>query len=214
MKIKIIFDFDHTLFSAKKLYFAFQKEFEKLGVEEKLFQKTFQKSKGGDRDYKPERQFELINKKRPKIKIDNLRKSFEKTLQKAKQFLYFDVLPALREFRKRKIEMFMLSYSDGEDWFQPKKIEKSRIGRCFRKILITGDIDKTSDFGKIFNNTEKIFFIEDNPSALFKVKRLFPKVITVRINRGEGKYTLEKNNKGVDFSIKNLKELEKILKEL
>ncbi len=212
--MKIIFDFDHTLFSAKKLYLAFQKEFEKLGVEEKLFQETFQESKGRGRDYKPERQFELINKKRPEIKLDNLRKSFEKTLQKAKQFLYLDVLPALREFRKRKIEMFVLSYSDGEDWFQPKKIEKSRIRRFFKKIFITRDIYKASNFKKIFTTNKKVVFIEDNPSALFKVKKLFPRVITVRINRGEGKYALEKNKKGIDFSIKNLKELEKILKEL
>jgi FMN phosphatase YigB (HAD superfamily) len=49
MKIKIvtiIFDFDHTLFSAKKFYFTLKKTFLKLGVKEKLFQETFEKSKG------------------------------------------------------------------------------------------------------------------------------------------------------------------------
>jgi len=215
--MKLIFDFDHTLFSAKKLYFALKEAFLKLGVEENLFQETFEKSKGVGRDYKPEKQFKLIHKTRPEIKIGKLKKSFEKILKAAPKFLYNDVLGFLKK-RSKEADFILLSY--GEEKFQRKKIEASEVRRYFRKILITRDIEKSKLFRKVFAHPprgrvpEKIIFVEDNPQALSKTKTSFSQIITVRINRGEGKYYQEPDNSQIDFSIKNLKELDKILKSL
>ena len=74
--MKLIFDFDHTLFSAKKLYFALKEAFRKIGVEEKLFQETFEKSKGRGRDYKPKIQFQLIKKDKAGNLSQKIRKGF------------------------------------------------------------------------------------------------------------------------------------------
>jgi FMN phosphatase YigB (HAD superfamily) len=215
--MKLIFDFDHTLFSAKKLYSAFKEAFLKLGVEENLFQETFEESKGRGRDYKPEKQFKLIHKTRPEIKIGKLKEAFEKILKAAPKFLYNDVLGFLKKWSK-EADFILLSY--GEEKFQRKKIEASKVRRYFRKILITRDIEKSKPFRKVFTRSprgrvpEKIIFVEDNPQALSKTKTSFPQIVTVRINRGEGKYCQKPNNHQIDFSIKNLKELDKILKSL
>ena len=221
-KVKIIFDFDHTLFSAKKFYEALKVSFLKLGVEEKLFQKTYEKSKGkeevyndevdisGNACYKPFKQFKLIINKKPKIFLEKLKESFQKTLNKASEFLYPDVLKFLGD-KKNKFNFVLLSYGEGE--FQRKKVKKSKIGKFFKEIIITKDVSKTKPFRKLVQGNEKIIFVEDNPKALFEVKRKFPKVTAVRINRGEGRYSKEPGNKNIDFSIKNLKELEKILKK-
>jgi FMN phosphatase YigB (HAD superfamily) len=211
--MKIIFDFDHTLFSAKQFYFALKKAFFKLGVKEKLFQETFEKSKGVGRDYKPEKQFKLIHKTRPEIKIEKLKKSFEKILKTAPKFLYNDVLGFLKKWSK-EADSILLSY--GEEKFQKNKIKASKIGKYFKKIIITRDIEKSKPFRKVplFREKGGIIFVEDNPRALSKTKTSFPQIITVRINRGEGKYCQKPNNPQIDFSIKNLKELEKILKSL
>jgi hypothetical protein len=112
---------------------------------------------------------------------------------------------------KKKCDFWLLSY--GEDQFQRNKIKKARIDYFFKKFFITHDIDKVSTLKKFLKKNEKAIFIDDNPGALFKIKEQFPLVITVRINRGEGKYTKEKNNKNIDFKIKKLEEIEKILKE-
>ena len=209
--MKIIFDFDHTLFSAKQFYFALKKAFFKLGVKEKLFQETFEESKGVGRDYKPEKQFKLIHKTRPEIKIGKLKESFEKILKTAPKFLYNDVLGFLKKWSK-EADFILLSY--GEEKFQKLKIENSGIKKYFKRVIITRDIDKSKPFKKLFSENKKIIFVEDNPQALSKTKTSFPQIITVRINRGEGKYSQKPNNLQVDFSIKNLKELEKILKSL
>jgi len=210
--MKIIFDFDHTLFSVKKLYFALKEAFFKLGVEEKLFQETFEKSKIKKRSYDPDKQIQLIVKVKPEIKKSDLKREYKKTLKRAPQFLYSDTVWFLRKWQK-KANLVLLSY--GEEKFQGDKIKDSRIEKYFyKKVKITGDIYKIKPFKKFFANKDKIIFIEDNPKALAETKKVFPKVITVRINRGEGKYSKEPNNPQIDFSIKNLKELDKILNSL
>lgn len=205
---KIIFDFDHTLFSAKTFYGETLSSFRKIGVDDNLFQKTFKKSKGKGRDYKPEKQFELIHDIKPQIKIANLRKVFSLSLKRSPEFVYEDVLGFLKKWKNQAL-FFMLSY--GEDSFQRKKINAAKISRYFKKIIITKDINKASDLGKIIKNGEGAVFVEDNPKAIFEIKEAFPFVIAVRMMRGEGKYAKDKDNRLIDFSVKNLKELEKIL---
>jgi len=210
--MKIIFDFDHTLFSAKQFYFALKKAFFKLGVKEKLFQETFEKSKGKGRDYKPYRQFKLVIKLKPKISLKKLKETFDKILKKAPKFLYPDTIWFLKRWRK-KAKLILLSY--GEEKFQRDKIKASKIEKYFQKrAKITQDIDKIKPFKKLFQKKEKLIFIEDNPTALSEAKKIFPNVITIRINRGEGKYKREPDNPKIDFSIKNLRELDRILNSL
>lgn len=215
--MKIIFDFDHTLFSAKKLYSALKEAFFKLRVDENLFQETFEESKGIGRDYKPSQQFELIAKQKPEIPLKKLKKDFKKILKTAPRFLYSDALSFLKKW-SREADLILLSY--GEEKFQKDKIKASKVGKYFKKIIITRDIEKLKPFSKIFTHLprgrvpEKIIFVEDNPVALSETKKVFKNVITIRINRGEGKYSREPDNSKIDFSIKNLKELDKILKSL
>jgi FMN phosphatase YigB (HAD superfamily) len=208
--VKLIFDFDHTLFSAKKLYFAIREAFIKIGVEEKLFQETFEKSKGRGRDYKPTIQFRLIKKARSETSLKKLEKALRRVLDKVPEFLYPDTIWFLKRWRDNA-DSILLSY--GEEKFQKDKIKASKIGKYFEKIIITRDINKLKPFKRVFQNRKKAIFVEDNPTALAKIKKTFKKVITVRINRGEGKYTKLPNDKNIDFSIKNLRQLDRILKK-
>jgi len=127
--------------------------------------------------------------------------------------LYYDTNCFLRKWHK-KANLILLSY--GEAKFQKNKIKASKIGKYFKKIIITRDIEKSKPFRKVPSLFQRggIVFVEDNPQALSKTKTSFPQIITVRINRGEGKYYQEADNLQIDFSIKNLKELDKILKSL
>ena len=136
MKLKIIFDFDHVLFSGEKLIHKIQKEFEKEGIKEDLFWETYEESKGGGRDYKPYIQIEILSKKF-KFKKENLLSHFKKTLKNAKTFLYPDVVPFLEKWQK-KAELYLVSY--GEEKFQGEKIENTGIKKYFKKVVITDEI--------------------------------------------------------------------------
>ena len=204
----IIFDFDHTLFSARKLYLLIKKRFKKLGVKETLFEETYEKSKGKGINYKPEKQIKLIAKVLPKIKENLLKKELKKILSKISRFLYPDVKPFLKKWQN-KATLILISY--GESRFQKEKIKSTKISSYFKKIIITKDLNKISALKKFLKKDQKVIFVEDNPNALKETKKIFPNLITVRINRKEGRYFRLPNNSKIDFSIKNLKELEKIL---
>ena len=207
--MKIIFDFDHTLFSTTKFSLALKKSFEKSGIEESLFEETFGKSKEKNGHYKPDKQIELIIKKSPEIKKNILKKEFKKVLNNASKFLYPDTEQFLKKWQKRA-DLILLSY--GENKFQKEKIKKSKITSYFKKILIAQDINKISNLKTILRNNQKAVFVEDNPQALMEAKKTFPDLTTVRINRGKGKYAALSDNSQIDFSIKNLKKLAEILR--
>lgn len=208
--MRIVLDFDHTLYSTKSLYEALKAAFAGLGVDEDLFQQTFQESKGSGRDYKPARQIKMITA-RAGIKADKLEKEFKRVLKIAPDFLYPDTEDFLRS-RKKTDKLFILSY--GEEKFQNMKVESAKISKYFRKVSITRDIGKSKPFKVFLSKKEKTLFLEDNPQALMEVKKVYPQVIAVRMRRGEGKYADAPDNEYVDFQVKNLKELEEIINSL
>ncbi|MCK4781571.1 HAD hydrolase-like protein [Candidatus Parcubacteria bacterium] len=160
--MKIIFDFDHTLFETEK------------------FRKV-------------------------------IKKNLEKGLNQSCQFLYPDVIPLLRKVKKN-FELFILSF--GEEKFQKKKIQNSKIAHYFKKIVVTPNIAKMEGMKKILKKQETAIFIDDNPQALLETKKFFPNLITIRMNRGEGRYFQKPNNKKIDYCVKNLKEFEAILRKI
>ncbi|MFA5742915.1 MAG: hypothetical protein WCX77_00450 [Candidatus Paceibacterota bacterium] len=208
--MRIVLDFDHTLYSTKSLYEAIKAAFVCLGVDGELFQQTFQLSKGTGRDYKPAKQMKLIAKQ-VNIKESKLQRELNKFLKISPKFLYPDTIGFLKAHAK-KDEFFMLSY--GEEKFQKQKVDSARISKYFKKIKITRDIGKSKPFKMFLNKREPVLFLEDNPQALSEVKKVYPQVITVRIRRGEGKYAEAPDNKYIDFKIKNLQELEAIIEKL
>ena len=208
--MRIVLDFDHTLYSTKSLYEAIKAAFGNLGVDEKLFQQTFQLSKGTGRDYKPARQIRMISKKIG-VKEVRLQKEFNKILKISPKFFYPDTIEFLKKHQK-KDEFFMLSY--GEEKFQKQKVDSAKINKYFKKIKITRDIGKSKPFKVFLSKSDSVLFVEDNPQALFEVKKVYPRVVTVRIRRGEGKYAEAPNNKYIDFQIKNLQELEEIISKV
>lgn len=207
--MRIILDFDHTLYSAKSLYEALKSAFLKLGIREEVFQKTFQESKGKGRDYKPCKQMNLISEQADISKV-KMEKEFNKVLKISPNFLYPDTIDFLKKHCKTE-KLFMLSY--GEEKFQNQKVDSAKINKYFQKIKITRDIGKSKPFKLFLNKKELVLFVEDNPQALLEVKKAYPQIITVRIKRGEGKYVEAPDNKYIDFQIKNLQELEKIIEE-
>ena len=206
--MKIIFDFDNTLFSTTRFVSVLRKAFEDLGIEENLFEETFEKSKKDSKGYNPEEQFRLIVEKKSGLTLDELEESFDGFLSKVPQLLYSDVFDFLKKLEDR-FDFYILSF--GREDFQRKKIEKSGISNFFKEIYITGDKNKVSVLKRFFTSQDKVVFVDDRPLTLSRIKERFPEIITVRMNRGEGKYRKHPDNSGIDFSIKNLKELEGLL---
>ncbi|MEA3293069.1 MAG: HAD hydrolase-like protein [Patescibacteria group bacterium] len=209
--MKIVFDFDHTLLSTKKFYFSIRKRFRKSGVSEKEFFRTYEDSRDRDGNYEPWRQVDLLVKRNKQIQKQKLIEELEESLKKCSNFLYSDVRLFLKKIKDDN-ELFILTYGVGR--LQEEKINHTKIQPFFKKIFVSPNIDKSITLQKIIKKNEKAIFIDDYPETLFKAKKKFKNLITVRINRGEGKYSILLDNSEIDFSIKNLGQLECIINEI
>lgn len=198
--MKIIFDFDHTLFDTKRFFLFFEKKFvEKFNLKKEIFEKSFKKSKNNF--YKPQKHFLLLSKK---IKVFS-KKDFEKELfsllkKYSKKFLYPEVLEVLNKLKK-DFSLYLISF--GEKNFQMEKIKGSGIGKYFKKIIITSKRDKTPIIKKILQRDKKAVFVDDDQETIKKVKENFPEIFVIMIDREK-----KKKDKGLaDLLITNLKEL-------
>lgn len=205
--MKIILDFDHTLFDTPRLKRAIEDVFLKHGISHDLFFETMEESKGEGRDWKPERQFKIL-KSRELANIDVIEDQFQKVLQDSRIFLYEDTLPFLEKASKGN-SLALLTY--GEDSFQRMKLEGcSGVTTYFEKIVITQNIYKDKEVRELANGAKSIF-VDDNPTALSATKKMAVHIVTVRIKRGGGRYENEPSFGGVDYEVKGLAEVEKII---
>nr|MCK4428847.1 HAD hydrolase-like protein [Candidatus Aenigmarchaeota archaeon] len=191
-------------------YLALKEAFEKMGVDDKLFSETLRKASGRF-GFKPRKQIKMIAEELPEIKLEQLEAAFKKIIDGADKFLYPDVSLSLEELKKEN-ELIMVSYGDKK--YQNEKIKSSKVIPSFNKIIVTQELHKVSELKKILGDCEKAIFVEDNPHALTEAKKCFPKIITVRINRGEGRYAKTPDNEKIDFTIANMDEFKKILEKL
>lgn len=207
--MRIIFDFDYTLFDSDKLKKAIKEIFVRHGVSDKLFERTREESKNGERDWKPNIQFKLlVQNSMPQESIEFIRTEFYKLLKSTQGFLYSDTLPFLKRMYKNH-QLALLSY--GEDSFQNSKVDGCRnFKKYFEKIIITKNIYKDKEASELAGG-DRAIFVEDNPVALSAAKKFAPQIITIRMKRGMGRHDDEISGKGVDYTVKNLHEIEKIM---
>jgi len=205
---KIIFDFDYTLLNAKKYRESLGRIFFKTGVSRKNFEKTLIQAREEGLFYSLKRQISLIKKVQPEIKIESLKKAWKEIDGEMKKFVYADSEEFLKKIGK-KYNTFIVSC--GNEKTQKHKIYQSGLSKYFKKIFIAKTEEKSISIRKIIKRSEEAIFIDDNPFILMAAKKSFPNLIAVRINRGQGRYSKDKNKYPIDFTIKNFKELEKIL---
>lgn len=208
--MKIILDFDHTLFDTPRLKRAIESVFLKHGVSHELFLETMEESRGGKRDWKPDRQFAILES-RGVPNIDGIRDDFAKALQGSHIFLYEDTLPFLEKISKDN-SLALLTY--GEDSFQSMKLEGcSSAIKYFGKVVITENIYKDKEANDLSQGAKSLF-VDDNPIALSATKKYAPHIVTVRIKRGEGRYENEPTSYGVGYEVKTLREVENLISNL
>jgi len=208
--MKIILDFDYTLFNTGKFREAVMDVFSKNGVDNELFSRTLEESREGGRDWKPHVQFDVLES----LDISGiglLRKDFDALLKNSCLFLYEDTIPFLEKIRKDH-SLALLTY--GEDYFQRAKIGGCDVAaKYFERVIITKNIYKDKETNELSGGSEAIF-IDDNPAALSAVKIHAPHIVTVRINRGDGRYAHESSLEGIDYEVADLRGVEGLIPNL
>ena len=180
--MKIYIDFDGTLFDSTKHYQEYINIFKKHNIDiESYFNKEYQKEKN----------FDILSKKI--IKEYNLNPSIYDELDKiySEKLIFKDVIPFLEE-NHNKYDLILLTLGNIE--YQQKKINKTKISKYFKEIIITN-----KDKSKLDIDYTNGIFIDNNPLELKKFYNSKAKYL-IRIKRETDKYSK------IDLDIKNIPE--------
>lgn len=206
---KIIFDFDYTLFNSKKYRLALQEIFFKIGVSKNDYEKTSEIAREKGLFFSLSKQIALLQDRYPKLPKAKFIAVWKKIDKEMKDFLYKDSLVFLKKIKKRH-KIFIVSC--GDEKTQKHKIRYSGAEKYFKNIFIERSENKNVAIKNISKKGEETLFVDDNPFILLAAKKDFPSLTIVRINRGQGRYAKDKKKYPIDFTVRNFKELEIILK--
>jgi FMN phosphatase YigB (HAD superfamily) len=205
--MKIIVDFDDTIFNTLKLMRKLVEVFIRAGFTEREFQDVYERcqEKAGGFDQK------IITSLLEKLKSFDKEKVEEEMgliISKSSDFVYPDFFGFAKSFNKKDLILLSL----GKTSFQKVKIENSGVKSFFGGITITQK-DKIEELKSICKKypKENIFFIEDKAKEIDKVKEKLPQVITIKMERPQGRH-INTKSKLADCIVKDLNEAKNICK--
>lgn len=207
--MKIILDFDDTIFNTHRLMREFLKIVKKSNFTEEEFFGSYQECKKKVGGFDPKIIIDLLNEIKPFDKIKT-EKEINLILSNSKDFVYSDFFDFAKSFSKKNL--ILLSFATTAT--QKIKINNSEIMGFFEDIIITSR-NKVKDVKSISEKykKEKIFFVDDKAIQVDNIKRKFPEIITMKIKRPQGGHIMTESMLA-DYTIKDLKEAKNIINNL
>ncbi|MBW6440907.1 hypothetical protein K0B03_02625 [Patescibacteria group bacterium] len=206
--MKIVLDFDDTIFNTFLLMQEFRKIFNSLGFTNDEFWGAYRQCKKDINDFDPDIFSDIIEKIRPYDR-NQAKDGMQSLTESSSDFIFSDFFCFL-SFAKKE-ELILLSY--GLSDFQKNKIEKSGIVPYFSEIIVTAR-DKADDIEEIHKkHKENIILIEDKAESIDNVKRRVPEVTTMKIIRPQGGH-IKKKSELTNYIIQDLFKLEDIINKL
>lgn len=205
--MKIILDFDDTIFNTHQLIQEFFKIFQKEGFTEEQFWNVYQKNikeiGSFDKNLIIDLLFEINIFDKEKIQTE-----INFIIKRSEQFVYTDFFDFILKFKKE--DLILLSY--GAFDFQKIKIDNSGVSEYFSEVIITLK-NKADRIEEIKNKDNETFvFIEDKAESIDDVKRRFPNIVTMKMTRPQGRHSII--TKLTDYVIQDLNEARNIINDL
>ena len=205
--MKIILDFDDTIFNMYAMMAEFKLVFYRSGFtsdEFDEFYKVCKKMTGGS--FNAELMVDLFERIRPYDRSSAL-DEINSIICRARDFVYGDFYEFIEYFKQN--ELFLLSF--GTTRFQREKINNAGIADKFGKKIITAK-DKSEEIELLMGDPRDdiVFFIDDKAIMIDKVKRRFPEIIAMKIERPQGGH-INIKSLCADYGIRDLHEARKII---
>ncbi len=210
--MQIFLDFDDVLFNTSRFVQVLKKEFEKNGISEEEFDRTYldypRRQKNGRLTvYNIWQQIDYLEKEKKKS-LSRLRRAVKTLVADTSSFIFPDVVKFLKTFASE--DLYIISY--GESELQLKKINNCGLSSYFKKIIIINQ-PKGKIIQQIRKETSKnvsAYFLDDRVEQIEDAKLKNPDLKTLLVKRPEGRYN-DKPNQYCDFTISNLLEAKKII---
>lgn len=179
--MRILIDFDCTLFNTPAFKIALVKSLKPFGVSVKKFKYSEQELNKCD-CYSPEKHLHLLvtEKNFPQAK-----KEFEKILSSAKNFLYPESFNFLKRLNKKNITIL----SFGEKKWQEQKIKNSGVNLLVENIITT--LKPKEKLLHKWKNEKKLIIINDRGAEIDAMKKIRNDVFAVWVHRPKTPYFTE-----------------------
>lgn len=207
--MKIIIDFDDTIFNTYKLMQELIGSFKKVGFTSEEFKEIYKRSKEKKGDFDQKTIIGLFAELRPFDK-HQVAKELAELFERAKDFVYPDFYKFADSFLRK--ELVLLSFGSTE--YQKIKIENSGIKNYFDKVYVTNK-DKVFDLEHIYrkNASDVIVFIDDKSEEIDRVKEKFSDVVAIKMERPKGGNVKIKSEKA-DYVVNNFAQVKKIINKI
>jgi len=211
--MKIVLDFDDTIFNTHQMMGELVKISERAGFTKEGFWAAYQKCKDklGDLDVKilVDFLYQDFVSKTPLFGKEEAGREMNLVLAGTNDFVYSDFFDFVKNFHKS--DLILLSF--GTTDFQKIKIKNSGIMEYFDEIIITSG-SKAKDIGEIQKkHDETLIFIDDKTSHIDEVKKCFPRIVAIKMERLNKKHIVSKSELA-DCTVNDLYEARRIINDL
>lgn len=212
--MKIFLDFDDTLFNTRAFIGDMKGVFVECGISRELFQSSYDEVKAsfgqGERTYDFD---EHIKNLQGKIDFDVavLRNKVQVFVADTTRYLFPDVMDFFSAMKEKGCALYILSFGTSD--FQAAKIAGTGMKLFMEKIIITTGDKAVALQNEVIDDGKNSWFFDDRMKYIESMKQVFPAMQTVFVKRVDGRYE-DSPNEFCDYVVQDLKEAEKILKNI
>lgn len=207
--MKLVFDFDHTLFDMMAMHEAIESAVRQLGVSPQQYRDAYT-SVTNWKKFTVSALSQALAKS-AKVKPADVVEALELVAAKSGQWLYPDVKDGLAKLKAAGHELYLLSWGDTE--WQMKKINRCDILPLFREVLSIAQVK--ADYLKAWKKTEgeKVVLIDDKPAELKAVDDTGHGIGLIRMRRPGAKYSDQETPHGM-AEAKNMDDVIRIVSNM
>lgn len=191
--MKIIFDFDHTLFDMMAMHAAIEQAMTELGIPLTVYQDAYTRVTNWKAFTVTALAHQLA--RTAKVKETDVVEALDRVVKDSAKWLYPDVVDGLLKLSESGNELFLLTWGDME--WQMKKIKHCGIMPLFREVISITQIK--ADYLKAWQKDGggKVMLIDDKPAELKMIEATGQDMVLVRMKRAGAKYSDQETPQGM-----------------
>ncbi len=187
--MKVFVDFDDVLFNTGAFVVHLKSIFADFGISEELFTETYNALRttahGGNFCYHFDKHVAKIREHKA-VDEAALIGALEVALKNTEAFVFADSIDFLRFLTERGHDVRVISF--GDQGFQTNKIQASGITPFVHQVIVTNEDKEVAMSHVLGDSTEPAYFFDDRVFFLESVKKTFPQVVCVLVQRPEGRF--------------------------
>lgn len=207
--MKIILDFDDTIFDTGSFNEEIANIFIELGFSKEEYERNYQRSMNLKGDFDKDFIIELFSEIK-QINRNKIKGEIETVIKGSKKFIYDDFFDFARSFNKKDLTLVSVGLKE----IQTGKIANAGMVSFFNKISILKKY-KSDEIKLIAQKypTKKIFFIDDKAKQIDEAKKRLPRIIAIKMERPRGRHILPKSEK-TDYVANNFAQVRGIINDI